>query len=187
MSANFSISDYHDVDKIYSQIKTLMAQPPAHMPKEVLDGYVKRIEQACPKSKVMTTEAQQYIPGGVQHNLAFNFPFPIVINKAKGPYLYDIDGNRYIDFIQAGGPTVLGSNPPIVREKCIELLNTCGPSTGLFHEYELKIAKLICDSIPSVDMFRMLNSGSESVIAAVRTARVITGIRRRYIPMISGS
>jgi glutamate-1-semialdehyde 2,1-aminomutase len=175
MSANFSISDYHDVDKIYSQIKTLMAQPPAHMPKEVLDGYVKRIEQACPKSKVMTTEAQQYIPGGVQHNLAFNFPFPIVINKAKGPYLYDIDGNRYIDFIQAGGPTVLGSNPPIVREKCIELLNTCGPSTGLFHEYELKIAKLICDSIPSVDMFRMLNSGSESVIAAVRTARVITG------------
>jgi len=176
--SSYSISEYHDVDKVYSQIKTLMAQPPVTMPKAVLDNYIAQIEKTCPKSKVMTAEAKNYIPGGVQHNLAFNHPFPIVINKADGPYLYDIDGNRYIDFIQAGGPTVLGSNPPIIREKCIELLNTCGPSTGLFHEYELKIAKLICENIPSVDMFRMLNSGSESVIAAVRTARVITGKKK---------
>lgn len=173
--ASYSISEYHNVDDIYAKIKTLMAQPPVNMPKAVLDEYVQKIEKTCPKSKVMTAEAMQYIPGGVQHNLAFNFPFPIVIDKAEGPYLYDIDGNRYIDFIQAGGPTVLGSNPAVVREKCIELLNHCGPSTGLFHEYELKIAKLICENIPSVDMFRMLNSGSEAVIAAVRTARVITG------------
>ena len=176
--STYSISEYHDVDKVYREIKTLMSQPPLTMSKAVLDDYIKQIETKCPKSKVMTTEAKNYIPGGVQHNLAFNHPFPIVINKAEGPYLYDIDGNRYIDFIQAGGPTVLGSNPPVVREKCLELLNTCGPSTGLFHEYELKIAKLICDNIPSVDMFRMLNSGSESVIAAVRTARVITGKKK---------
>ncbi len=176
--SSYSISEYHDVDAVYAKIKTLMGQPPINMPKEVLDGYVKQIETTCPKSKVMTTEALNYIPGGVQHNLAFNYPFPIVINKAEGPYLYDIDGNRYIDFIQAGGPTVLGSNPPVIREKCIELLNTCGPSTGLFHEYELKIAKIICENMPSVDMFRMLNSGSESVIAAVRTARVITGKKK---------
>jgi len=176
--SSFSISAYHDVDQVYAGIKNLMAQPPIHMPKDVLDTYIRKIESTCSKSKAMTTEAKEYIPGGVQHNLAFNHPFPIVIDKAEGPYLYDIDGNRYIDFIQAGGPTVLGSNPPIVREKCIELLNHCGPSTGLFHEYELKIAKLICENMPSVDMFRMLNSGSESVIAAVRTARVITGKKK---------
>ena len=117
MSASFSISDYHNVDDIYAGIKTLMGQPPVNMPKAVLDNYIKHIEQTCAKSKVMTTEAQKYIPGGVQHNLAFNHPFPIVFNKADGAYLYDIDGNRYIDFIQAGGPTVLGSNPAIVREK----------------------------------------------------------------------
>ena len=176
--STYSISEYHNVDKVYAEIKNLMSQPPVTMSKAVLDDYIKQIETRCPKSKVMTAEAKDYIPGGVQHNLAFNHPFPIVINKAEGPYLYDIDGNRYIDFIQAGGPTVLGSNPPIVREKCIELLNTCGPSTGLFHEYELKIAKLICENMPSVDMFRMLNSGSESVIAALRTARVITGKKK---------
>jgi glutamate-1-semialdehyde 2,1-aminomutase len=173
--SSFSISEYHNVDEIYAKLNKLLSQPPINIAKADLDAYVQKIEATCPRSKAMTAEAQQYIPGGVQHNLAFNYPFPIVFNKAEGAYLYDIDGNKYIDFLQAGGPTVLGSNPAVVRDKCIELLNTCGPSTGLFHEYELKIAKLICEHMPSVDMFRMLNSGSESVIAAVRTARVITG------------
>ena len=79
----------------------------------------------------------------MQHNLAFNYPFPIAIEKAEGAYLWDVDGNRYIDFLQAGGPTVLGSNYAPVREKVIEMLQTCGPVTGLFHEYELKLAQLI--------------------------------------------
>ena len=70
----------------------------------------------------MITEAKEIIPGGVQHNLAFNYPFPIVMTKAKGAKLYDIDGNEYYDFLQAGGPTILGSNYPVIREKVIELL-----------------------------------------------------------------
>ena len=114
------------------------------------------------------------IPGGVQHNLAFNHPFPLVFTKAEGAYLYDVDGNKYYDFLQAGGPTVLGSNPKVVRDQVIELLNTCGPSTGLFHEFEYKLAKKVCDSVPNVEMFRMLNSGSEACMAAVRVARLAT-------------
>ena len=92
-------------------------------------------DKKCVKSYEMIQEAKKVIPGGVQHNLAFNHPFPLVFTKAEGAYLEDLDGNRYFDFLQAGGPTVLGSNPPEVREKVIDLLNTCGPSTGLFHEY----------------------------------------------------
>ena len=122
----------------------------------------------------MIEEAQNIIPGGVQHNLAFNYPFPLVFTKAEGAYLYDIDGNRYYDFLQAGGPTVLGSNPVEVRSKVIDLLNDCGPSTGLFHEYEYKIGKKIADSFPSVDMFRMLGSGTEACMAAIRVARLAT-------------
>ena len=76
--------------------------------------------------------------------------------------------------MQAGGPTVLGSNPKVVRDQVIELLNTCGPSTGLFHEFEYKLAKKVCDSVPNVEMFRMLNSGSEACMAAVRVARLAT-------------
>jgi glutamate-1-semialdehyde 2,1-aminomutase len=130
----------------------------------------------------MIGEAKRYIPGGVQHNLAFNHPFPLVMKKAEGAYLYDIDGHRYFDFLQAGGPTVLGSNPPSVREKVIELLQDGGPSTGLFHEYEYKLAKKICESIPSVELFRMFNSGSEACMAAIRVARLATG-RKNIIKM----
>lgn len=58
--------------------------------------------------------------GGVQHNLAFNYPFPIVMTKAKGNKLWDIDGNEYFDFLQAGGPTIIGSNDDVVKEKVKE-------------------------------------------------------------------
>ena len=68
-------------------------------------------------SKELTHEAKKYIPGGIQHNLAFNYPFPLAVAKAQGPYLWDVDTNRYIDFLQAGGPTILGSNYEPVQKK----------------------------------------------------------------------
>ncbi|MCR4842674.1 MAG: aminotransferase class III-fold pyridoxal phosphate-dependent enzyme [Eubacterium sp.] len=123
----------------------------------------------------MITRAKTVIPGGVQHNLAFNYPFPIVISKAEGAKLYDIDGNEYYDLLQAGGPTVLGSNMPAVREAVKDLLDTCGPSTGLFHEYEYKLANKISECVPSVEMFRMLGSGTEACMVAARIARLKTG------------
>ncbi len=98
----------------------------------------------------------------------------LAINRADGAYLWDVDGNRYIDFLQAGGPTVLGSNYGPVREKVLELLNSCGPCTGLFHEYELKLAQEINRHMPSIEMFRMLGSGTEAVLAAIRAARTFT-------------
>jgi glutamate-1-semialdehyde 2,1-aminomutase len=63
--------------------------------------YLNWFEQNCAKSKEMVTEAKNYIPSGVQHNLAFNYPFPLVFTKAEGAFLYDADGNKYIDFLQA--------------------------------------------------------------------------------------
>ncbi|MBQ0018195.1 MAG: aminotransferase class III-fold pyridoxal phosphate-dependent enzyme [Clostridiales bacterium] len=123
----------------------------------------------------MTDEAKNIIPGGVQHNLAFNYPFPLAIEKAEGAFLYDVDGNKYYDLLQAGGPTMLGSNDPVVRDAVIDLLRTCGPSTGLFHEYEYKLAKKIADCVPSVEKFRMMGSGTEACMLAARIARLKTG------------
>ncbi|MGI6506893.1 MAG: aspartate aminotransferase family protein [Saccharofermentanales bacterium] len=141
--------------------------------------------QKCKKSYAMLQEAIKYIPGGVQHNLAFNHPFPLVFTKAEGAHLEDLDGNRYFDFLQAGGPVVLGSNPPEIREKVIDLLNTCGPSTGLFHEYEYRIAKLVSELIPSVKWLRLLNSGTEGCMVAIRIARLAT--KKRHVLKMGGA
>ena len=173
--SDYAIKDYLDAKDVTHQLDELIKKPVYSIAPDELAKYEKEyFEEKCSKSKAMIEEAKQIIPGGVQHNLAFNHPFPLVFTKAEGNKLYDADGNEYYDFLQAGGPTVLGSNPPEVREKVIDLLNTCGPSTGLFHEYEYKLAKKIADSIESVDMFRMLGSGTEACMAAIRVARLAT-------------
>lgn len=178
MKQGFAISEYNDAAEIYSKIKGLLSQPIRSVQSKKMEEYLGYFESKCAKSKAMTTEAKKYIPGGVQHNLAFNYPFPLVFTRAEGAFLYDLDGNKYIDFLQAGGPTVLGSNYPLIKEKVKELLDDCGPVTGLFHEYEMKIAEFICKRYDSVDKFRMLGSGTEAVMAAIRVARLATGKKK---------
>ena len=175
---SYAISEYTDAGKIYGQIDALMKQPPVTLKRDAMKGWLDRLDRQCPKSRAVVEEAKQFIPGGVQHNLSFNYPFPLVMDRAEGAHLYDLDGNQYIDFLQAGGPTVLGSNPPAVLEPVMELLRKCGPVTGLFHEFELKIAREINHHMPAVEMFRMLGSGTEAVMAAVRVARLATGKKR---------
>ena len=176
MDTRFAISEYPDAIAINKELDALIKKPVYSINRQALASYEKDyFEAKCQKSKAMITEARDVIPGGVQHNLAFNHPFPIVMTKAEGAYLYDIDGNKYYDLLQAGGPTILGSNDPVVRDAVIDLLNTCGPSTGLFHEYEMKLAKKISECVPSVEMFRMLGSGTEACMCAERVARLATG------------
>ena len=177
-----AISEWHDTEKVYAQLKALVSQPLRPIKRDRMDKFLNYFEVKCARSKTLTDEAKQYIPGGVQHNLAFNYPFPLAIEKAEGAYMWDVDGNRYIDFLQAGGPTILGSNYAPVRDKVFQLLQSCGPVTGLFHEYELKLAQLINRYMPSIEMFRMLGSGTESVMAAIRAARTFTG-KKKVIKM----
>ena len=163
---NCGVSRWDDPAEINRQLKELTSQEIWEVDDDYYDNVVmKYFDEKCKASKAVYEESQKYIPGGVQHNLAFNKPFPMCMAKTEGAYLYDQDGNRYIDFLQAGGPTILGSNYPAVREKVIELLNTCGPVTGLLHESEMMIAKEITKHMPNVEMFRMLGSGTESVMA----------------------
>jgi glutamate-1-semialdehyde 2,1-aminomutase len=174
----YAISEWPDTDEIYARLRALVNQRVCPVRRERMQEFQCYFERKCSRSKALTDEAKKFIPGGVQHNLAFNYPFPLAIEKAEGAYMWDVDGNRYIDFLQAGGPTVLGSNYPLVREKVIELLQSCGPVTGMFHVYELKLAELVNHYMPAVEMFRMLGSGTEAVMAAIRAARAHTGKRK---------
>ena len=181
----YAISEYHNVDEVYAKLNALVSQPLRHVKPEKMREFLGYFDTKCQRSKALTDEAKKLIPGGVQHNLAFNYPFPIAIEKTDGAYLWDADGNRYIDFLQAGGPTLLGSNYAPVREKVIEMLQTCGPVTGLFHEYELKLAQLIHRLMPNIEMFRMLGSGTEGVMAAIRAARAFT--KKKYVIKVGGA
>ncbi len=174
----YGITEYPNYDEVMGRLKELTKQPLRPIKRDRMQQYLNYFDTQCVKSKALIDEAKQIIPGGVQHNLAFNYPFPLAIEKACGAHMWDVDGNQYIDFLQAGGPTVLGSNYAPVREKVFELLQDCGPVTGLFHEYELKLAQLIQRYMSSIEMFRMLGSGTESVMAAIRAARTFTGKKK---------
>ena len=145
---------------VYSRINRLISLPPVRIKPEAMKEYLSYFNDSCPGSKRIVDEARQYIPGGVQHNLAFNHPFPLLVDRSEGAYLYDRDGHRYIDLLQAGGPTILGGNDANVRRQVTEVLEQTGPSTGLFNEFELLLAKEISSLVPSVEMFRMLGSGT---------------------------
>ncbi len=183
---NCGISRWDNPKAINRKLKALTDQPIWEVDDDYYENVVlKYYDDNCKKSYAVFEEAQKYIPGGVQHNLAFNKPFPMCMEKASGAYLYDKDGNKYIDFLQAGGPTILGSNYEPIRKRVIELLEQCGPVTGLLHESEMLIAREINKHMPNVEMFRMLGSGTESVMASLRIARIATG--KKHIIKIGGA
>jgi glutamate-1-semialdehyde 2,1-aminomutase len=173
------ISRWDDPNAINKQLKALTDAPIYEVSEAYYSDEVLRyFDEKCARSRAVYEEAKEFIPGGVQHNLAFNKPFPICVTRAEGAYLTDADGNRYIDFLQAGGPTILGSNNEAVRKAAMGLIEECGPVTGLLHEAELLIAKEIHRHMPAVEMFRMLGSGTEAVMASLRIARIATGHKR---------
>lgn len=184
ISSAAGIGAFPDVDAVIKRCRDLATGELRPLRRDRVAADLAWFEAHCPTSKQSADEAQRYIPGGVQHNLAFNHPFALEIVRAQGAYLWDADGNRYLDFLQAGGPTVLGNNYPALLEKVSELLATCGPATGMFHRYEVKLAKLIHDCVPSVQQFRMLGSGTEGVLAALRVARAYT--RKAHVIKIGG-
>lgn len=176
--AGSAISQWPDTDALYRRFNALVKQPIRPIRRDAMGKVLDYFETRCQNSKRLSEQAKQVIPGGVQHNLAFNYPFPLAIREARDAHMTDIDGNRYIDFLQAGGPTLLGSNYPSVLVQVQKLLDECGPITGLLHEYEVKLAELVCQVMPGVEMLRMMGSGTEAVMGAIRLARAYTGKKR---------
>jgi glutamate-1-semialdehyde 2,1-aminomutase len=129
------------------------------------------------QSEKLFERAQHTIPGGVNSPVrAFKAVggTPRFINKADGPYMWDVDGNRYIDYINSWGPMVLGHNNPQIRQAVIEAAEF-GLSYGAPTEAEITMAELVSKLVPSMEMVRMVNSGTEATMSAIRLARGYTG------------
>ncbi len=128
------------------------------------------------RSSALFQEAQQYIPGGVNSPVrAFKGVggIPVFFQKAKGAYLFDEDNRKYIDYINSWGPMILGHSVDFINEALKEQIEK-GTSFGAPTALETEIAKLIVEMVPNVDKVRMVNSGTEACMSAVRLARGFT-------------
>lgn len=127
-------------------------------------------------SQNLYQEAKQYIPGGVNSPVrAFKAvgEYPVFIESGFGSKLFDVDGNTYIDYVGSWGPLILGHRHPKVIKALQNCLNT-GTSFGAPTEIETRMAKFITKAIPSVEMVRMVNSGTEATMSTIRLARAYT-------------
>lgn len=129
------------------------------------------------KSQLLFEKAQELIPGGVNSPVrAFKAvkKTPFFVEKAQGAYLFDVDGNKYIDYVCSWGPMILGHAYPRVIEAVKKACDN-GLSFGAPTEKEVILAEMIKQCVPSVQMTRLVNSGTEAVMSAVRAARGFTG------------
>src|SRR5262245_29446181 len=129
------------------------------------------------KSHAAFARAQRIIPGGVNSPArAFGGVGgePIFIERGEGPYLFDIDGNPYLDYVGSWGPLILGHRHPRVVEAVQQALLR-GATFGAPTEIETELAALIVELMPSIEMIRMVSSGTEAAMSAIRLARGFTG------------
>ena len=128
-------------------------------------------------SQQLFDRARQHIPGGVNSPVrAFKAVggTPVFIDRSEGAYVFDCEGKRYIDYVLSWGPMIMGHNHPRVREAVIRQSEK-GLSFGAPTELEIELADRICDIMPGMDMVRMVNSGTEATMSAIRLARGHTG------------
>ena len=129
------------------------------------------------QSRILFEKATRYIPGGVNSPVRAGKAVgidPLFISRAEGCFLWDAEGNRYIDYVCSWGPMILGHGHPEVVNALGERVSK-GTSYGAPTELEVEIAEIIIEMVPSVEMVRMVNSGTEATMSAIRLARGFTG------------
>lgn len=128
-------------------------------------------------STALFSRAQSFIPGGVNSPVrAFKGVggTPVFIQKAQGAYIYDTDGKQYVDYVGSWGPMILGHNHPSILNAVLKAAEN-GLSFGAPTPSEIDLAELVCNIIPSIEMVRMVSSGTEATMTAIRLARGYTG------------
>ena len=130
-----------------------------------------------PKSKTLQNEATKYLPGGSSRATSYFDPYPTFIDHGEGQYIYDVDGNKYLDFMINATTLILGhANPKVVN--ALQNQASKGTSFSGPTQSQIRLAKILSDRIPSVETVRFVNSGTEGTLNAIRAARAYTGKHR---------
>jgi len=168
-----------------AKIKNIVGLPISKFKPDELKAILERYEKNHAKSKIAFERARKIIPGGVEHNLAFNYPFPLESKRVFDCYMETIDDIILTDYLMDGGPIILGHNHPVLTEKVIEVIRNIGPCHGITNEYEYLAAEQLQKHFPSCEIIRWLQTGTEADMLAIRIARVATN--RKWIIKIGGS
>ena len=168
-----------------AKIKNIVDLPISKFKPDELKAILERYEKNHAKSKIAFERARKIIPGGVEHNLAFNYPFPLESKRVFDCYMETIDDIILTDYLMDGGPIILGHNHPVLTEKVIEVIRNIGPCHGITNEYEYLAAEQLQKHFPSCEIIRWLQTGTEADMLAIRIARVATN--RKWIIKIGGS
>ncbi len=172
-------------EEIKAKIEISVNNPIKHFKPKELKGIIERYHQNHTKSKEIYERMKKVIPGGVEHNLSFNYPFPLASKRVFDCYMESVDDVIFTDFLMDGGPIILGHNHPQLTERVIEVIRESGPCHGLTSEYEYLAAEQLQKHFPSCELIRWLQSGTEADMLAIRVARVFT--RRKWIVKMGGS
>jgi len=168
-----------------AKIKNIVDLPISKFKPNELKAILERYEKNHAKSKLAFERAKKIIPGGVEHNLAFNHPFPLASKRVFDCYMETVDDIVLTDYLMDGGPIILGHNHPVLTEKVIEVIRNIGPCHGITNEYEYLAAEQLQKHFPSCEIIRWLQTGTEADMLAIRIARVATN--RKWIIKIGGS
>ena len=141
---------------------------------EKLDAEVDHYVATTPKSRELQQEASRYLPGGSSRGAAYFAPYPFFVDHAEGHYVHDVDGNRYLDFMINATTYIAGhANPQVV--KAVQDQAALGLSYSAPTVAQVRLAKLLCERVPSVENVRFTNSGTEGTLNAIQLARAATG------------
>ncbi len=136
-------------------------------------------------SRELYGRALSVMPGGVNSSVRATTPYPAFINRGTGGSVIDVDGNRYIDFIMGYGPLLFGHDLPDSVQSRVQSILAEGPMYGAPTEVEVELAEFIVRHVPTVEMIRFVNSGTEATVSAIRLARAVTG-RNKIVVMDGG-
>ncbi|TFF88890.1 MAG: aminotransferase class III-fold pyridoxal phosphate-dependent enzyme, partial [Promethearchaeota archaeon] len=167
-----------EFEEIQERIKKLIEKPAQAIPEETMNKIRKDMAKRCPKSKELFDEMKKNVPGGYEHQLIINDPFSITVKRSLGSRMWDVDDNEYLDFLSGAGAVFLGHNYPPLRKKLIGVLEDIDTACYFTNEYELKAIKQIKENMPSIDLFKFYQSGTEADMCAIRLARAYTKKKR---------
>jgi glutamate-1-semialdehyde 2,1-aminomutase len=144
------------------------------MANAALDREIERYLARTPKSRALQAEATEVLPGGSSRGTAYFAPYPFFAEGGEGHYVYDVDGNRYVDFMLNATSLILGhAHPAVVESLGAQAARGTAFSTPTVSQ--VRLARLLRDRIPSLDTVRFTNSGTEGTLMAIRAARAFTG------------